>query len=331
MFRDLKEYQEIAKIYAEKVSKPEDLDERVRGGGVSSNPVKPFEKPSGSAAGGGNVRGQFAKPGISLNKPMNSGAQGRTRPQPTAKPETDSTGKVIPSTASIRAAAAAKRGGVAAVGGGNAGASTDSGGTSKSTIKSVPVEKEKPEVSTMTKQGKPRTKAQMMAAKRIGSGTAKNPDTTIAQVKKSNEDSMRARAKERFAAFKAKRAEKKAAMIAKEEYTPYDFVLEYLLSTEQAATIEEANYVMTEMDAETIQGIVEEQKKILDEMDMMKMPVVNVLGGLAAGAAAVKGAASYLGRKAGEKSIKKTEPKKPGLIKTIKDRTDATNKAIEKM
>ena len=56
----------------------------------------------------------------------------------------------------------------------------------------------------------------MMAAKRIGSGTAKNPDTTIAQVKQSNQDSMRAKAKERFAAFKAKRAEKKAAMVAKE-------------------------------------------------------------------------------------------------------------------
>ena len=27
MFRDLKEYQEIAKIYADKVSKPEDLEE----------------------------------------------------------------------------------------------------------------------------------------------------------------------------------------------------------------------------------------------------------------------------------------------------------------
>ena len=38
----------------------------------------------------------------------------------------------------------------------------------------------------------------------------------------------------------------------------YDVVLEYLLSTEQAATIEEANYIMTEMDAETIQGIVSE-------------------------------------------------------------------------
>ena len=159
----------------------------------------------------------------------------------------------MPTTAEIRAANPGK------VGGGNAGASTDSGGTSMSTIKSVPVEKEKPEVkkpevSTMTKQGKPRTKAQMMAAKRISDGK------TIADVKQSNQDAMKAKAAERFAAFKAKRAEKKAAM---EEYTPYDYVLEYLLSTEQVATIEEANYVMTEMDAETIQGIVEEQKKNL--------------------------------------------------------------------
>ena len=30
-------------------------------------------------------------------------------------------------------------------------------------------------------------------------------------------------------------------------------------------------------------------------------------------------------------SRKKTQPKKPGLIKTIKDRTDATNKAIKEM
>ena len=45
---------------------------------------------------------------------------------------------------------------------------------------------------------------------------------------------------------------------ANEGYEPYDIVLEYLLSSEQAATIEEANYIMTEMDAETIQGIVSE-------------------------------------------------------------------------
>ena len=172
----------------------------------------------------------------------------------------------------------------------------------------------KPEVSKLTKQGKPRTKAQMMAAKRIASGK------TIQQVKDENKASMKAKAAERFKAFKEKRAEKKAAM---EEYTPYDLVLEYLLSTEQVATIEEANYVMTEMDAETIQSIV--------EMDMMKMPVVNVLGGIAGAVGGTVAAAKYLGRKAGERSIKKTEPKKPGLIKTIKDRTDATNKAIKEM
>ena len=44
--------------------------------------------------------------------------------------------------------------------------------------------------------------------------------------------------------------------MANEEVTPYDIVLEYLLSSEQASTIEEANYIMTEMDAKTIQDIV---------------------------------------------------------------------------
>ena len=72
----------------------------------------------------------------------------------------------------------------------------------------------------------------------------------LAQFRKDNPkisgaDSAKQMAKDRLA--------KKAAM---EEYTPYDIVLEYLLSTEQVATIEEANYVMTEMDAETIQSIV---------------------------------------------------------------------------
>ena len=190
-----------------------------------------------------------------------------------------------------------------------------------------------PEVSTMTKQGKPRTKAQMMAAKRIASGK------TIQQVKDENKASMKAKAAERFAAFKAKRSgktgeetpvQKKAAPtpsgdklkagsfgiskkgkeqaamnkgevaakktnipsgdklkagsfgisdkgkaealknrkdrtvpkgsfnITKEDYEPYDLVLEYLLSSEQVATIEEANYVMTEMDEKTIQSIVDE-------------------------------------------------------------------------
>ena len=227
MFRDLKEYQEIAKIYTDKVSKPEDLDERVRGGGVSgAMPSKEFTPTPQGGYGGGtgnptNRRGMGAKP----------------RPKPEIKK--------FPSTAEIRAKAAAKRGGTPAIGGGNAGASTDSGGTSQSTIKSV---EQKPEVSTMTKQGKPRTKAQMMAAKRIAAGKS------ISDVKAENQAAMKAKAAERFAAFKAKRAAGKM----NEDVTPYDIVLKYLLSTEQAATIEEANYIMTEMDAETIQSIVAE-------------------------------------------------------------------------
>ena len=40
------------------------------------------------------------------------------------------------------------------------------------------------------------------------------------------------------------------------EWDAYDMVLEYLFSTEQVATIEEANYVMTEMDSKTIQSII---------------------------------------------------------------------------
>ena len=207
--------------------------------------------PAGKAAAVATLAGGAIAAGLAARnkKPTVQGAQGRTK-----RPEPE---KPMPTTAEIRAknpkvVPGTRVNEIGAKGGGK----PSSGDLSMFNDK-------KPEISKFTKQGKERTPAQMAAAKRIGSGTAKNPDTTIAQVKQSNQDAMRARAKERFAAFKAKRAEKKAAMVAKEELTPYDIVLEYLLSSKQAATIEEANYVMTEMDAETIQGIVEEQKKTL--------------------------------------------------------------------
>ena len=452
MFRDLKEYQEIAKIYTDKVSKPEDLEER-RG----SSPAELKQKreklfpatPPQKGMGGG------------VGNPTNRRGSGAKTIG--TKPEI----KKFPSTAEIRAANQGR------VGGGNAGASTDSGGTSQSTIKSVEQKPDPKPMSTRDKfkskfikkdkgvgfvrRGTPmaqraenkeknKMRAQEMAKARIaakkegtaspqmsgadrakamakarlakkagmaegagvalklggmiapkipsalkaiGAGAAtgasvlgikkkaeegrpakrRKQTKTIDQVKADNEirkekereESARQRfikkdqeydnmaqaqyetdledAKDspkaqKFEADKIKKARQAFKTGTKQEsYTPdaYDLVLEYLLSSEQAATIEEANYVMTEMDAETIQGIVEEQKKTLDEMDMMKMPVVNVIGGTLAGVAALKGAASYLGRKAGERSIKKTEPKKPSLIKTIKDKTDATNKAIEQM
>ena len=376
MFRDLKEYQEIAKIYADKVSKPEELDENARAEAAARRrEIQNKNKPKTRAEVGLPPKKKISpferKFGAERNeKRMIS--QGVKKPIPSTDQIRKDNPKVVPGTRVNEIGQKSDK---------------PSEGDFK---KDFP---DKPKISKFTKQGKPRTKAQMMAAKRIGSGTAKNPDTTIAQVKQKNQDDMRARAKAKFEAFKKRREEKKAGvseavgaalklggMIApkipsalkaigagaatgaavlgikkkeeeekpskktptakqkagyeraavkrydkmrddidagrrpetkkiqkaiddsamekaiesdmidkamnspeaqkieadkikkarqafrtgtkQESYTPYDMVLEYLLSTEQVATIEEANYVMTEMDAETIQGIVEMQGQI---------------------------------------------------------------------
>ena len=49
------------------------------------------------------------------------------------------------------------------------------------------------------------------------------------------------------------------------EWDAYDMVLEYLYSTEQVSTLEEANYVMMEMEQQTIGEIVKEVTVALSE------------------------------------------------------------------
>ena len=285
MFRDLKEYQEIAKIYADKVSKPENLEEMTGGLGVQNaqkmqKDIKSGElkqKPEmkkdtgktfiekGGIAGAINrvLKKKPTEPKVKSNYQSNrdkmiqsrSANRPKSREEVGLKPKPPIGGggrisrssqnmagkpKPTPSTAEIRAknpkvVPGTRTNEVGAQGGGK----PSSGDLSMFKDK-------KPEVSTMTKQGKPRTKAQMMAAKRIAAGKS------ISDVKSENEASMRAKAEARFKAFKARREAGKM----NEDVTPYDIVLEYLLSSEQAATIEEANYIMTEMDAETIQSIV---------------------------------------------------------------------------
>ena len=246
MFRDFKEYQEITKLYTEKVSKPEKLEENRNTRGSELAAKRLADKPKTREEVG--LKPIEKKPFVgSRSRFMNKKTE--VKKEPEYKP--------------VKGVVFGQRTNeVGALGGGKP--------------SSVPVEKSKPEVSTMTKQGKPRTKAQMMAAKRIADGKS------IADVKAANTASMKAKASERNQKFQdakksgnlaqfrkdnpkvsgADRAKqmakdrlaKKAAM---EEFTPYDIVLEYLLSTKQVATIEEANYVMTEMDSETIQDIVE--------------------------------------------------------------------------
>ena len=55
----------------------------------------------------------------------------------------------------------------------------------------------------------------------------------------------------------AKKETKPMTVSASYEYEPYELVLEYLLSEGHAETVEEAHYVMMQMDSEFIQSIVE--------------------------------------------------------------------------
>ena len=60
-------------------------------------------------------------------------------------------------------------------------------------------------------------------------------------------------------------AQKAAGLRDHTEWDAYDMVLEYLFSTEQVSTLEEANYVMMEMDQQTVGEIVKEVKVALNE------------------------------------------------------------------
>ena len=324
MFRDLKEYQEIAKIYADKVSKPEDLEEN-QANRMKMKATRDANKPKTRAEVGLPPKKKPSPFERKFGKERNEKrmiSQGVKKPMPTTDEIRKANPNVVPGTRVNEIGA--QGGGKPSEGDFKKDFPDKKPLTTKQKFDKKFIKKDKgvgfvkrgtAVAQRAENKEKNKMRAQEMAKARMA---AKKEGTASPQM--SGADRAKAMAKARLA--------KKAAM---EEYTPYDYVLEYLLSSEQAATIEEANYVMTEMDAETIQGIVEEQKKTLDEMDMMKMPVVNVLGGLAGAVGGTVAAAKYLGRKAGERSIKKTEPKKPGLIKTIKDKTDATNKAIKGM
>ena len=71
----------------------------------------------------------------------------------------------------------------------------------------------------------------------------------------------------------------------------YDLILEYLLGTEQVGTIEEANYVMTEMDDQTIHSIVSEMEDALNEINEGMMDAGKaagkMMGGVVQGATGV--------------------------------------------
>ena len=156
-------------------------------------------------------------------------------------------------------------------------------------------------------------------------------DEAVDKKKAMNVDFKKMRSKEMSKADFIKKypksitAQKAAGLRDHTEWDAYDMVLEYLFSTEQVASLEEANYVMMEMDQTTIGEIVKEVKGSLIEEGIAKAAMK--LGALAAAGYGVKKGAEKLGTMAG--SSKKE--KKGGLIKKLKDRKAATEKAIEQM
>ena len=238
MFRDLKEYQEIAKIYAEKVSKPEDLDENRNTKGSELAAKRLAEKPK--------TRAEVGLPPKRQNFDKRREARGssyRGRPEPKYKPEK---GVVFGQRTNE----------VGAQGGGKPSSGDLSmfkkdkkpkmGSPDSKFIKKDKgvgfVKRGTPGAQRAENKERAKLRAQEMFKKRQEDKAAGKPQLS---------------GKERAQAMAKARLAKKAEM-AKEDYTPYDIVLDYLLSSEQAATIEEANYIMTEMDAETIQSIVAE-------------------------------------------------------------------------
>ena len=216
-------------------------------GGVGAAAGKLKKKTSGIIQKGVGLI-KKAAPAIGVAGGVTAGAAIANRNKP--KVETDASGKVIPSTASIRAKSDR-------VGGGNAGASTDSGGTQGKGGVEV---KQAPQASQASSA--PQKKMHSIEKK----NRARFGDKRIDMLKAKNKDFKAMRkgtmSKDDFIKKypKSITAQKSAGLRDHTEWDAYDMVLEYLFSTEQASTIEEANYIMIEMDQKTIGEIVKEVK-----------------------------------------------------------------------
>ena len=171
----------------------------------------------------------------------------------------DAEGKKIPSTKEIRAKSDR------ATSAGNAGSSTDSGGTAgpqktetKTDTKPKTTET-KTQTSTTTTDTKKKKMHPIEKKNRLRMGDAK-----VDALKAKNKDFQAMKkggmSKDDFIKKypKSITAQKAQGLRDHLEKDAYDIVLEYLLSSQQAATIEEANHIMIEMDAKTIQSIVAE-------------------------------------------------------------------------
>ena len=240
MFRDLKEYQEIAKIYAEKVSKPENLEERSRSNPSGLTPEQKkanqkgfvnrilFGNPEGKRAKPSNRRADAAKKRREMQKPKKKMSNIPVIDGPVNNPEY---GKNM---------------------------SRDEKDLNP------PEKKTEPPKATETKPKKKMHPIEKKNRARLG-------DAKVDALKAKNKDFQAMKkggmTKDEFIKKypKSITAQRSKGLREQTEWDAYDMVLEYLFSTEQVASLEEANYVMMEMDQTTIGDIVKEVTVALNE------------------------------------------------------------------
>ena len=238
MFRDLKEYQEIAKIYAEKVSKPENLDERSRRNpsGLTDEQKKANQKGFVNRILFGNPEGKRAKPS---NRRADAS---KKRNQPPKKKMSNI--PVIDGPVN----------------------NPEYGKNMSRDAKDLnpPEKKTEPPKATDT-ETKPKKKMHPIEKK----NRARLGDAKVDALKAKNKDFQAMKkggmSKDDFIKKypKSITAQKAKGLRDHTEWDAYDMVLEYLYSTEQVESLEEANYVMMEMDQKTIGEIVNEVKEAL--------------------------------------------------------------------
>ena len=208
----------------------------------------------------------------------------------------DAEGKKIPSTKEIRAKSDR------ATSAGNAGSSTDSGGTAGP---------QKTETKTDTKPKTTETKTQTSTTttapqKKMSSIEKKNRarfgDERVDMLKAKNKDFQAMKkggmTKDEFIKKypKSITAQRSKGLREQTEWDAYDMVLEYLFSTEQVSSLEEANYVMMQLDEENIQEIVGaavKGLKAVGKFGAKGMPQFAALAGTTAAIAPTVGKLAY--------------------------------------
>ena len=286
MFRDLKEYQNLQKLYEEKVSKPVNLVEKpnMPGSGVKSNVEVKSREEVGLK---NNVKlGNNKKIDTSFDssKIANDLLDKNKKVEVKSGPDLNAISKY---TNNNRKEVTMK----------------DFTPEKKVETEIKKEIKKEPEVKPLTTREKfnkkfirdPKTKT----LKRRGSVTARRAENLEKNRLRAQEMAKKRIELKKKAAAEAE-AKSKEDIKSSYEYDAYDMVLEYLLSTEQAATIEEANYVMMQLDEENIQEIVRTALKGLKMVGKFGAKGVPQF-------AALTGTAAALGPSVGKLAYKATE------------------------